>query len=67
MPKLLTESQVKAYKRDGYVAPLRIMSLEQAETVRAKLEAVEAITLPHLRKGQFSPPDKLLNLLRSKP
>ena len=29
-----------------------------------KLEAVEAITPPHLRKGQFRPPDKLLELLR---
>ena len=32
-----------------------------------KLEAIEAITPPHLRKGQFRPPDKLLDLLRSKP
>ncbi len=42
MPKLLTEAQVAAYERDGYVAPLRVMSLEQAEAVRVKLEAAEA-------------------------
>ena len=44
MPKLLTERQVEAYKRDGYVAPLRIMSPEQAAAIRSKLEAVEAET-----------------------
>ena len=32
-----------------------------------KLEAIEAITPPNLRKGRFRPPDKLLDLLRSKP
>jgi len=32
-----------------------------------KLEAIEAIIPPNLRKGRFRPPDKLLDLLRSKP
>ena len=29
-----------------------------------KLEAIEAIVPPHLRKGSFRPPDKLIALLR---
>jgi site-specific recombinase XerD len=32
-----------------------------------KLEAIEAIVPPRLRKGKFQPPDKLIALLRSKP
>jgi site-specific recombinase XerD len=31
-----------------------------------KLEAIEAITPPHLRRGSFRPPDKLIALLRVK-
>jgi integrase/recombinase XerD len=31
-----------------------------------KLEAIEAIVPPHLRRGSFRPPDKLLALLKSK-
>jgi len=31
-----------------------------------KLEAIEAILPPHLRRGSFRPPDKLLALLKSK-
>ena len=32
-----------------------------------KLEAIEAIVPPCLRKGKFRPPDKLLALLKAKP
>lgn len=42
MPKLLTEAQIEAYERDGFVAPLRVMSSDQAAAIRAKLEAAEA-------------------------
>ena len=31
-----------------------------------KLEAIEAIVPPHLRKGSFRPPDKLIAFLRAK-
>jgi site-specific recombinase XerC len=31
-----------------------------------KLEAIEAIIPPHLRRGSFRPPDKLLALLKAK-
>src|SRR5712692_9130927 len=32
-----------------------------------KLEAIEAVVPPSLRKGKFLPPDKLLALLKGKP
>lgn len=32
-----------------------------------KLEAIEAVVPPHLRKGKFRPPDKLIALLKTKP
>ena len=32
-----------------------------------KLEAIEAVVPPSLRKGRFRPPDKLLELLKGKP
>jgi len=32
-----------------------------------KLEAIEAVVPPSLRKGKFRPPDKLLELLKGKP
>jgi site-specific recombinase XerC len=31
-----------------------------------KLEAIEAVVPPHLRKGKFRPPDRLIALLRTK-
>lgn len=31
-----------------------------------KLEAIEAVVPPHLRKGKFRPPDRLIALLRKK-
>ena len=31
-----------------------------------KLEAIEAIVPPHLRKGSFKPPDSLIALLKAK-
>ena len=32
-----------------------------------KLEAIEAIVPPHLRKGFFRPPDRLIALLKARP
>jgi integrase/recombinase XerD len=34
---------------------------------KVKLEALEAVTPPHLRKGRFRPPDKLMALLKTRP
>lgn len=55
MPKFLTDAQVSQYERDGYLAPLRVFSPEQAAQFRAELEAVEQawggpLTRPHTGK-----------------
>lgn len=34
---------------------------------KVKLEALEALTPPHLRKGCFRPPDKLMAILKARP
>src|SRR5262249_22803693 len=49
MPKALTEDQIAAYHRDGYLAPVAAMSEAEARAVRAKLEAIEAGTGGPLR------------------
>jgi non-haem Fe2+, alpha-ketoglutarate-dependent halogenase len=41
MPKILTQSQVDAFWRDGCIFPIRVMSEAQALEIRAKLEAFE--------------------------
>ena len=44
MPKLLTSTQVEACKRDGYLAPVRVMSAADAHQYRVSLETHEAKT-----------------------
>ena len=44
MPKILTQSQIDQYWRDGCVFPIRVMSEADAKAVRAKLEAFEKET-----------------------
>ena len=41
MPKMLTEEQVEAYHRDGFVHPIRVMSAGDAESFRLRLEDAE--------------------------
>lgn len=41
MPKKLTQEQVHSYERDGFVAPVDVMSCAQAIALRQRLEAVE--------------------------
>ena len=41
MPKVLTQEQVEAYHRDGFLFPVRIMDRESAGELRRKLEEVE--------------------------
>src|SRR5512146_1971647 len=41
MAKLLTEAQIAAYREQGYLAPIRVMSEDEAVELRALLEAVE--------------------------
>lgn len=42
MPKALTEDQIAAYAREGYLAPIHVMSEPEARSLRGKLEAIEA-------------------------
>ena len=42
MPKVLSPAQVDAFKRDGFVAPVRAISEQRALYYRNKLEAFEA-------------------------
>ena len=42
MPKILTEAQVAAYRRDGFLVPLTAFSPDMALRYRAHLEAFEA-------------------------
>src|SRR5260370_37479653 len=42
MLKLLTPSQIDAFHRDGFVAPIRVISEERARVYRGRLEAFEA-------------------------
>jgi len=41
VPKLLAQSQIDAFHRDGFVAPVRAMSEDRARYYRARLEAFE--------------------------
>src|SRR5947209_4934256 len=42
MPKMLTEAQVAAYRRDGFLLPLTAFAPDTARRYRADLEALEA-------------------------
>jgi non-haem Fe2+, alpha-ketoglutarate-dependent halogenase len=42
MPKLLTEQAVRHYREQGYFAPVPILSADEAQAFRVKLEAYEA-------------------------
>ncbi len=44
MPKVLTQSQIDTYWRDGCVFPIRVMSREQAQELRQRLESFESST-----------------------
>ena len=41
MPKMLSEAEVAAFRRDGFHFPVRVMSAEQARACRDALEAYE--------------------------
>jgi chlorinating enzyme len=42
MPKLLSEAQIAAYEREGYLAPVQVMGEDEALALRAALERIEA-------------------------
>ena len=41
MGKILTEQQIEQYHDDGFVGPIRVMSEDEALTVKAKIEEAE--------------------------
>ena len=41
MPKMLSQAQVEAYRRDGFLLPVRAMSAQDARRYRGDLEAFE--------------------------
>jgi hypothetical protein len=47
--------------------PRRTPTCQCAHSFGLRLEAIEAVVPPSLRKGKFRPPDKLLALLKGKP
>lgn len=42
MPKILSREQIAAYRRDGFVHPVKVMPEAEAREYRARLEALEA-------------------------
>ena len=50
MPKVLTEAQVTAYRRDGFVGPIDLLTTEEAADLRRKVEAVEATMGDQIQK-----------------
>ena len=42
MPKSLSETQIAAYEREGYLAPVAALSEAEARAARARLETIEA-------------------------
>jgi non-haem Fe2+, alpha-ketoglutarate-dependent halogenase len=42
MPRLLTVQQIEQYQQSGYIAPIRVIGVEQAAELRARLEIFEA-------------------------
>ena len=54
MPKTLTEAQVAAYRRDGFLLPLPALAPEQARHYRGQLESFEA-RIGEKLSGELSP------------
>jgi len=47
--KILTEAQVQAFRRDGFLSPVRAMSAERARQYRERFESLEA-RVPDIKK-----------------
>ncbi|HBJ47903.1 MAG TPA: phytanoyl-CoA dioxygenase, partial [Deltaproteobacteria bacterium] len=41
MAKILTEEQIQQYHQNGFVSPIRVMSEEEAYSIKAKIEEAE--------------------------
>lgn len=44
MPKILSPNQVEGFRKEGYVAPVRVISTERAAAIRQRLEEFEKST-----------------------
>src|SRR2546429_5501672 len=42
VPKVLTDTQVQSFQRDGFLSPVRAMSAERARHCRERFESLEA-------------------------
>ena len=51
---------------EGFAAVLERNGYARGDPTE-KLEAIEAVVPPHLRKGSFRPPDRLIALLKTRP
>jgi non-haem Fe2+, alpha-ketoglutarate-dependent halogenase len=49
MSRILTEAQIAQFREQGYVSPVRVLSAQQAEEIRGRLEAYERSTGGPLR------------------
>ena len=56
MPKILTETQIERFRRDGCVFPVRVMSEAEALAIRSKLEDYER-RLRRSAGGRSAPQD----------
>ena len=71
MPKLLSEAEVEAYVRDGYVSPIDVLSASEVKEFRQDLEDWEkqrgqAIDFPEKSKSYllFNWADQLVHHLK---
>ena len=42
MPKVLTSEQIERYHDEGFISPVRVMSTDEALSIKKELERVEA-------------------------
>ena len=56
---MLSNKELKDYKNNGYVAPIDVLSLEEAETIRKEIVYVPLPTDDEalLKKGPFNAPN----------
>ena len=41
MPKILTKKQIKKYHEEGFISPVRVISEDEALSIKNELEQVE--------------------------
>ncbi len=63
MSKILTPLQLESYRKFGYIAPIRVMSLEQANILRVRLESFEHSQDESVKSGLRHKPHLLFGWL----